>query len=84
MRAQFELQIDEMRGPVDDCRGCVERGALPADEVPLLRMYSPLYGLYAWAVKKEAAARLLHEAFPVGGQVDHALSLWLVQQSLVQ
>ena len=78
-RAKFELQIDEMRGYVDEFRGSVDREELEADEVPMLRMYSPLYGLYAWAVKKEAAATLLNEAFPVGGQVDHALSLWLVQ-----
>ena len=77
-RAQFELQIDEMRG-VDGFCGSVDRGLLSEEEVPVLRMYSPLYGLYAWVVRKETAARLLQEAFPVGGQVDHALSLWLVQ-----
>ena len=81
-RAEFELEIDQMRGVdhpdwAENFRGSVE----PYDnEVPVLRMYSPLYGLYAWVVRKEAARRLLEEAFPVPGQVDHALSLWLVQQ----
>ena len=62
----------------DSYQGSVE----PRDEneIPVLRMYSPLYGLYAWVVRKEAAKRLLEEAFPVPGQVDHALSFWLVQQ----
>ena len=78
-RARFELQIDEMRGYAGEFRGCIDREAMLADEVPVLRMYSPLYGLYAWAVRKETAATLLEEAFPVAGQVDHALSLWLVE-----
>ncbi|CAJ1354240.1 unnamed protein product [Effrenium voratum] len=75
-RAQFELQIDEMRG-MRDFEGSVEDDV---NEVPVLRMYSPLYGLYAWVVRKKAAVRLLEEAFPVPGQVDHALSHWLVQR----
>lgn len=83
-RAEFELQIDEMRGvdnpgwDGDSFQGSVEPRY--ENEIPVLRMYSPLYGLYAWVVRKEAAKRLLGEAFPVPGQVDHALSLWLVQQ----
>eukprot|EP00438_Fugacium_kawagutii_P009529 Skav209802 [mRNA] locus=scaffold1201:301113:301757:- [translate_table: standard] len=81
-RAEFELQIDEMRAsdaePGNHFQGSVE----PRHDmdIPVLRMYSPLYGLYAWVVRKEAAQRLLEQAFPVPGQVDHALSLWLVQQ----
>ena len=77
-RAELELQIDELRGWIDDFRGSLE--ASSEEDVPVLRMYSPLYGLYAWAVRKETAERILSEAFPVPGQVDHALSLWLVQQ----
>ena len=84
-RAEFELQIDEMRWTesepskmADAFRGAVEPNNRV--QVPVLRMYSPLYGLYAWVVRKEAAQRALKEAFPVPGQVDHALSLWLVQQ----
>lgn len=78
-RAEFELQIDEMRGvdnpgwDGDSFQGSVEPRY--ENEIPVLRMYSPLYGLYAWVVRKEAAKRLLGEAFPVPGQVDHALSL---------
>ena len=49
-------------------------------ELPVLRMYSPLYGLYAWVVRQTAAEELLKHAFPVEGQVDHALSKWLVQR----
>ena len=80
-RAEFELQIDEMRG-VDNPGWDSFQGSVEAyeNEIPVLRMYSPLYGLYAWVVRKDAAKRLLEEAFPVPGQVDHALSLWLVQQ----
>lgn len=40
-RAEFELQIDQMRG-MDDFHGAV----VPSSDqhVPALRMYSPLYG----------------------------------------
>merc|ERR1712232_910042 len=39
------------------------------------------YGLYAYMIRKEAAAAALTGAFPVGGQVDHALSQWLVSKN---
>jgi len=37
----------------------------------------PIFGLFAWVVRKEAACELLEHAFPISGQVDHALSQWL-------
>merc|ERR1719188_1410187 len=43
-------------------------------------MFMPVYGLYAWVVRKEAAQAMLDGAFPVDGQVDHALSQWLIQE----
>lgn len=85
LRAMFELQVDEMRGPVDGFRGCVDAdfNTLSDDGVctpPVLRMYMPLYGLYAWMIRKEAARAVLDGAFPVSGQVDYALSNWLVKE----
>lgn len=80
-KCRIELQIDEMRGMVDGFRGSVtEEETDPPGAVPVLRMYGPLYGLYAWVVRKEAAQAMLEGGFPVGGQVDHALSLWLVKE----
>jgi len=73
-----------------DCNGAPHPSALePCDsanegeaavaEVPAVRrMTEPLFGLFAWVVRKEAAQELLENAFPIGGQVDHALSSWLV------
>lgn len=40
----------------------------------------PLFGLFAWVVRKPAAQALVASAFPIAGQVDHALSRWLVQE----
>lgn len=80
-KCRLELQIDEMRGMGDGFKGSVtEEETEPAGAVPVLRMYGPLYGLYAWVVRKEAARAMIDGGFPVGGQVDHALSLWLVQE----
>lgn len=54
---------------------------LPCVEVPPVRVLTePLYGLFAWVVRKEAAQALLAGAFPIGSQVDYALSRWLVTQ----
>lgn len=47
---------------------------------PLLRMFLPIYGLYAWMVRKETAQAILMGAFPVCRQVDWALSSWLVSE----
>lgn len=82
-RAELELQIDNMRGPTDGFVGAVDdlsARSTTACNVPLLRMYMPLYGLYAWMVRKEAAQAALEGAFPIDGQVDYALSHWLVRE----
>ncbi|CAJ1349956.1 unnamed protein product [Effrenium voratum] len=49
-------------------------------EVPVRPMREPCFGLFAWAVRKEAAEALLANAFPIGGQVDHAISSWLIRE----
>lgn len=84
-RARFELQMDDMRGPTEGFYGSMdgeEFGASGEWEPPLLRMYLPLFGLYAWVVRKEAARAALDTGgvFPISGQVDHALSQWLVTE----
>lgn len=49
--------------------------------LPSVRLlHEPLFGLFAWVVRREAAIALLDGAFPIGGQVDHALSQWLVRE----
>lgn len=84
-RAELELQLDVMRGEVDGFSGSIDldydalRPGADFDP-PLLRMYMPLYGLYAWMVRKPAAMAALDGAFPIDGQVDHALSNWLVRE----
>jgi len=81
-RAKLELHIDQMRGPTDGFHGAVdgkfEVGGI--HDPPVLRMLTPLYGLYAWIVRKEAAQAALSAAFPIDGQVDHALSHWLLRE----
>ncbi|CAE7200459.1 unnamed protein product [Symbiodinium sp. CCMP2592] len=49
-------------------------------EVPVRPLREPCFGLFAWAVRREAAEALLANAFPIGGQVDHALSSWLLRE----
>lgn len=82
-RALFELQMDAMNKGAgrDSFVGSVDpdaSGSGVSYDVPVLRMYMPVYGLYAWVVRKEAARALLEGAFPVNGQVDHAITRWLV------
>jgi GR25 family glycosyltransferase involved in LPS biosynthesis len=48
--------------------------------VHMKNAWASVNGLYAWMVRKEAARAMLEKAFPVDGQVDHALSSWLVTQ----
>ncbi|CAE8634435.1 unnamed protein product [Polarella glacialis] len=48
------------------------------DLPPVKHLREAVYGLFAWVVRKEAAQALVDNAFPIGGQVDHALSSWLV------
>lgn len=79
-RASLELEIDEMRGRSDGFKGSLNGDALGSEGPPLLRMFSPVYGLYAWMVRKEVARELTERAFPVDSQVDHALSQWLVEE----
>lgn len=82
-RAKLELQIDDMRrtdGRLDGFHGTMNLSydSEGKPNVPVIRMYLPLFGLYAWMVPKEAARAALDGAFPVDGQVDHALSQWLI------
>lgn len=37
-------------------------------------MREPCFGLFAWAVRKEAAEALLANAFPIGGQAGGELT----------
>eukprot|EP00930_Biecheleria_cincta_P097044 TRINITY_DN88789_c0_g1_i1.p1 TRINITY_DN88789_c0_g1~~TRINITY_DN88789_c0_g1_i1.p1 ORF type:complete len:459 (-),score=74.67 TRINITY_DN88789_c0_g1_i1:25-1401(-) len=46
-------------------------------DVPVVELHGPLFGLFAWVVRKDAARALVDEAFPISGQVDGALSGWL-------
>lgn len=58
-----------------------EREELEDADVPNVRLLTePLYGLAAYVVRKEAAKALVEHAFPIGSQVDHAISKWLVQE----
>ncbi|CAE8600263.1 unnamed protein product [Polarella glacialis] len=52
-KARLELQIDDMRGGVDGFQGSVDGDVYCAGDKcdpPVLRMYGPLYGLYALAL----------------------------------
>jgi len=79
-KARLELDVDRGRGHVDGFHGSVGEGQEASGHLPVLRMYSPLYGLFAWAVRKEAAKAMVESGFPVEGQVDFALSGWLVRE----
>eukprot|EP00929_Paragymnodinium_shiwhaense_P078318 TRINITY_DN40586_c0_g1_i1.p1 TRINITY_DN40586_c0_g1~~TRINITY_DN40586_c0_g1_i1.p1 ORF type:complete len:540 (-),score=96.73 TRINITY_DN40586_c0_g1_i1:11-1567(-) len=81
-RATMELQIDEMRGFVDGFQGSKdpEVGEDGLLTTPVLRMYMALFGLYAYVVRRDVAREALQGAFPVHGQVDNALSQWLVSR----
>jgi len=51
------------------------------DALPQVRLLQePLVGLFVWIERQEAAKSLMDGAVPVGGQVDHALSQWLVRE----
>jgi hypothetical protein len=76
--AMLELTLDNAEGRVD--LGKDLYGPNAGRDPPVLRMFVPLFGLYAWMVTKEAARAALEGAFPVNGQVDYALSKWLVEQ----
>lgn len=39
-----------------------------------------VWGLYAWMVRKDAARAVAEGAFPIRGQVDYAISSWLVRE----
>lgn len=58
----------------------ISREADAEIEVPVRLMREPCFGLFAWVVRREAAEDLLSNAFPIGGQVDHAISSWLVRE----
>merc|ERR1719401_2572785 len=49
-------------------------------EVPVRQMLSHDFGLFAWIVRKEVAQLLVDNAFPINGQVDKALTSWLVRE----
>jgi len=76
--AMLELTLDHAEDRVDLGRDLY--GPNAGYDPPVLRMFFPLFGLYAWMVTKEAARAALEGAFPVHGQVDYALSKWLVEQ----
>ena len=48
--------------------------------VPVRLMREPCFGLFAYVVRREAAEALLADAFPISGQVDHAISSSLLQR----
>lgn len=83
-QARLEMLVEEAKSSVNGFPGAAGRGmcgdtSAPYDP-PVLRMFLPIYGLYAWMVRKQAARALLQEAFPIDGQVDYALSQWLVRK----
>lgn len=49
------------------------------DDVMVARMISHEFGMYAWIVRKQAAQEVVDNAFPIKGQVDWAITRWLVQ-----
>mmetsp|Transcript_7072 Transcript_7072/g.22092 ORF Transcript_7072/g.22092 Transcript_7072/m.22092 type:complete len:211 (-) Transcript_7072:116-748(-) len=77
-KARFELTFDGAEDFVDLDSGIYGEDA--GSDPPVLRMFTPLYGLYAWMVTKEAAQAVLDGAFPVAGQVDYAITRWLVRE----
>eukprot|EP00913_Durusdinium_trenchii_P022521 g21156.t1 len=60
--------------------GAFEQPAGEPIEVSVRPMREPCFGLFAWVVRRPAAEALLQHLFPIGGQVDHAISSWLVQE----
>mmetsp|Transcript_17156 Transcript_17156/g.53802 ORF Transcript_17156/g.53802 Transcript_17156/m.53802 type:complete len:211 (+) Transcript_17156:610-1242(+) len=78
VKAKLELTISKMEDQVDLDSGIY--GLDAGQDPPVLQMFSPLYGLYAWMVTREAAQAALEGAFPVEGQVDYALTRWLVRE----
>jgi len=74
-KAQLELIVDQANA-AHGFHGSVDG----YDRLPVLRMFAPVYGLYAWVVRREAAGAILEGAFPIDGQVDHAVSQWLVRE----
>jgi len=53
------------------------------DEVADIDVYPTIshdFGLYAWMVRTDVARLIVDHAFPVSGQVDKAITGWLVQQ----
>merc|ERR1712083_284703 len=49
-------------------------------EAPLRFVTEPVFGLYAWVVRKRTAQDLLNGVFPITTQVDHAISTWLLRE----
>eukprot|EP00929_Paragymnodinium_shiwhaense_P087636 TRINITY_DN47779_c0_g1_i5.p1 TRINITY_DN47779_c0_g1~~TRINITY_DN47779_c0_g1_i5.p1 ORF type:complete len:181 (+),score=34.80 TRINITY_DN47779_c0_g1_i5:186-728(+) len=47
-------------------------------DVDVHRMISHEYGLFAWLVRKDVARLIVDNAFPISGQVDKAITSWLV------
>ncbi|CAK0861373.1 unnamed protein product [Prorocentrum cordatum] len=45
----------------------------------VFEIHDHVWGLYAWMVRKEAAQELVDGLFPIRGQVDYAISSWLVR-----
>lgn len=63
-----------------DNMGAVHRddGGTFAPDVDVSPLRWPLFGLFAWVVRKGVARQMVDQAFPISGQVDHALSSWLI------
>lgn len=52
-------------------------------EVQVERMREPTFGFHSWMIRKHVARRAVDHAFPIDGQVDHALSSWLLRDCSV-
>jgi len=70
--------LEFVRGDDSEGRVAPANGA-PVD-VSVRRTLWHDYGLYAWVVRKSTAKLLLRQAFPVGGQVDKAVTGWLARE----
>jgi len=64
----------------DKCGGLAQVAYGGVADVPVARMVSHDYGLFAWIVRKEVAQMLVDHAFPISGQVDKAITSWLVRE----
>eukprot|EP00434_Breviolum_minutum_P008147 symbB.v1.2.007183.t1/scaffold436.1/size343649/15 len=52
--------------------------AAACEKEPIFEIFDHSWGLYAWMVKKDAAKSLIENLFPIGSQVDYAISRFLI------